>query len=96
MKTPYTYVKRASKADKKEMQDIVDSLNELAPESEEITGIVMQYSLKKIKDSYIVECHSTDGQLSDSGCFVRCSNCGAIRELFDGQIEFCTECWQDW
>jgi len=96
MNQPYSYVKRASQRDKQEMQAIIDSLNELAPESEEVTGVLMVYSLEKTRDSYIVECHSNNGLFSDSGSFVRCGKCGAIRELFDGQIEFCTECWIDW
>lgn len=91
----YSYVKRMSQPDKIEIQSIIDAHNELAPESVEITGVLGVYSLVKIKDSYIVVVDYSDGG-HDSGSLVRCDKCNAITDLWDGQIEFCPECWADW
>ena len=91
----YSYVRRASQKDKEEMQKCVNCLNELKHETEEITGITFEASLVNTGDGYIAAINYSDGGY-DSGSFVRCSKCGAIRELFDGQIEFCLECWDDW
>ena len=36
------------------------------------------------------------GERIESGSFVRCTACGGIRALFEGQGEFCADCFADW
>ena len=85
---PYTYVRRASNTDKVAMQEVVDSFNELAEANE-------NYRLGKAHDCYVLV-WAVDGEDVGGGSMVRCSKCGAIRELFEGQIEFCADCGADW
>ena len=107
-KAPYSWVKRASQADKREMEDCVASLNELAHESYDTSGFTLAYKLERCGDcwgvsAYVARIHpDAKGQVQigqkfgGSGSFVRCASCGHIRDLWDGQIEFCTDCGKDW
>ena len=91
----------------REMEDCVASLNELAHEDYDISGFMLSYKLERGGDSwgvvaYVAKIHPEAmgqvriGQRFDAGSFVRCANCGHIRDLWDGQIEFCTDCGKDW
>ena len=92
----YTYVKRLSRQGMVEAQEIVNSLNELAPESAETTGILGTYSLDRTQSGYwIVTVVFSDGG-EDTGSIVRCQKCGGLRDLWDGQFEFCLDCNEDW
>ena len=111
MKQPYTWLKRASYADHLEMRATRDSYNELAHENADIHGYTPEYRVERCGDMWglvhyvrmpILD-HKGDwfpeywpGRRLDSASFVRCATCGAVRELFEGQGEFCPECWTDW
>jgi len=87
MNAYYTYVKRASAADKQVMMEIAESHNELA----EYAQLAERYSVER--NTLIVRYE--DGSKDSTG-FVRCSKCGAIRDLWEGQIEFCDSCGVNW
>ena len=95
----YKWLKRASQADKQEMVEIIAAHNELAHESLDMTGLIGTYSLYRsdawgVKVVYKDESGNVDGQ--DSGSFVKCDNCKSVTDLWDGQIEFCPTCEEDW
>jgi hypothetical protein len=102
----YTWVKRASATEKIQMQEVVDSFNELANEHTDMPFISF-YRLERCGDSWgmveYVDVPSVEwsdyynhGQRMETISFVRCDNCGGVRELMDGQIEFCYYCDADW
>lgn len=103
----YTWVKRATAKAKADMQEIVDSYNELAHEDAEVHQYVPYYRLERTSDSWVMvayvdyavegfEDEYKHGDRRYAIGFVRCGYCGAIRELADGQGEFCIECDADW
>lgn len=103
----YTWVKRASEQDKQEMREVVDSYNELAYENADVHQYVPYYRLERGGDEWVMVCYVdyavegfedlyTHGERRYAIGFVRCGFCGHIRELADGQIEFCTTCDADW
>lgn len=96
------WIKRASRAEKEEMQAIVDAENELAHEHEDCQYIPF-YRLERGGDAwaivqYVDKSHPdfadvyTHGQRIDAGSFVRCSECGDVRDFWEGQFENCYEC----
>jgi len=104
---PYTWVKRATSKEKDLMHQVVEGMNELAYEDYDTFGYIPEYHLERCIDawvvnSYVAKVHSevagdyTIGQFLYSYSLVRCSTCGSIRELTDGQIEFCTSCGTNW
>ena len=86
----YGYVKHASAATKQAMQEVADSYTEV----EQVEGEGRRFSVAFISEcGYYLkreDCAEMDAPM------VRCSACGAVRELYEGQIEFCTECGADW
>lgn len=111
MKQPYTWLKRASRADHLEMRATAESWNELAHENADIHGYIPSYRVERTGDQWSMVTYVRmpildlmgnwfpeywPGRRLDAASFVRCSTCGHIRELFDGQGEFCPECWTDW
>ena len=106
-KAPYSWVKRATSYQMREMEDCVASLNELAHEDYDTIGFTLSYKLERSSDSwgvvaYVASIHPDAkgqvkiGQRFGAGSFARCGNCGHIRDLWDGQIEFCLDCGKDW
>jgi hypothetical protein len=87
----YSYVIRANYKVKDKMRQMIDWLNDGADESD-------TYSLVKNKRGYAVKLEHDDGvnSFTDYASVVKCNNCGGLRELFDGQIEFCYHCDEDW
>jgi hypothetical protein len=106
-KSPYTWVKRATAAERREMEDCVAALNETAHEQYDVLGYTCSYKLERGGDAwgvtaYVAKVHPevrgdvSVGERNGGGTFARCATCGHVRDLWDGQIEFCTECWTDW
>lgn len=106
-KYPYTWIKRATPREKDLMRQVVEGLNELAYEDYETLGFVLEYRLERCGDAwgaalYIARVHPDIadqyqvGQRFDGYSLVRCSTCGGVRELADGQGEFCLACDADW
>lgn len=104
---PYSFIRRASQYEKTEMLETVASLNELAYEDWQTHGYILEHRLERCGDawgvaSYIIKIHPEVAddyevdQLLYTMSLVRCSACGAVRELADGQGEFCLECGDDW
>lgn len=85
----YSFVKRINY---QKLQSLLDSLND--GEDKEVE----QFSAEKSKHGWVIVLNYNDGteQWSDRASLVRCSFCGEIRELFEGQIEFCYHCGKDW
>ncbi len=55
------------------------------------------YSLERDgKGFYGIKADFSDNSEPDRASLVRCKQCGDIRELFDGQIECCLGCNQEW
>lgn len=93
----YSYIQRASQGDKEIFQEIINSLNELAPESLETIGILSIYSLERdSKGFYGIKADFSDNSEPDRASLIRCKKCNDIRELFDGQGEHCLGCGQEW
>lgn len=88
----YSFVKRANFSTKQKMTELIASLND-----NESAG-VEKYSLESCHYGYNVVLSYDDGaeKWTDKAAVVRCSFCGEVRELFDGQIEFCYHCGKDW
>ena len=93
MAAGWVTVKRASKAEHAEMDEVIETLNEPEALGGTNEGDV-RYTLEW-HGMYVVVATWADGS-EDRGSMVRCTACGHIRELFEGQIEFCTDCGADW
>jgi len=86
------------------MEEAVECLNETAEEQLDTLGFVLEYVVERAGDSWVVRGYASwsiipdvhVGDLFETGAFVRCSRCGAIRILFDGQAKFCLTCDADW
>lgn len=86
----YSFVKKANLKTKQAMQDMIATLNETEDSGE-------HYALEFNKGGYVVVLTYKGFETwTDRAAVVRCRFCGGLRELFDGQIEFCTQCWRDW
>jgi len=98
-KSGYSWVKRASRKERIEMLEIVrETRRGLYTHGWDPTEDSF-LSARKVRtsDSWVLEIYDLrDGKRWDCASFVRCNKCGAIRELFDGQIEFCSTCDDDW
>jgi len=91
----FSWVKRASAHQKREMQEIVDAWNECAHEDIPDLGFAPEYTMEGPHGCYqFVVWYQ--GRIAERGAFVRCGDCGAIRELLSGQVECCDECGADW
>ena len=97
MALPYTWIKRATANQKREMDACVEALNEHAydPESDPPECATWRYERRRTADAWIVVLLQDD-KVIDSGSFVQCSKCGGVRDLWEGQIEFCLDCWAEW
>lgn len=73
------------------MAKLIVSLNETEDKAE-------HFSLEHCHNGYVVVLNYDDGmeKWEDRAAVVKCSFCGEVRELFDGQIEFCYHCGKDW
>jgi len=93
----YTWVKRASAEQMQEMVDEVAGDNEIHQKenADDPNWGDWVYKLERTSDSWIEAVYS-GGKRIDAGSFVRCSECGHVRALYEGQIEFCTTCWAEW
>ena len=89
----YTWVVRANARQKQEMQDVVDAWNECAHEDIPDIGFAPEYTLEHHRGYQFVVHY--EGQVAERGAFVRCE-CGAIRELLEGQVLCCDECGENW
>ena len=87
---PYTTVSRASAKEKEAMRDLVVGLNHIA----ERDGDTSRYRIEKGTTQYVIVVQTEES--TERGSLVRCASCGHIRELFEGQIEFCPECEASW
>ncbi len=97
MRQLYSYIQRASVKDKNAFEEIVASLNELAPKESETIGVSIVYSLERCTSGfYTIRIDYDDKSESERGSLVRCGFCNDIRELFDGQVEFCLNCDREW
>lgn len=96
------WIKSASGNEKDGMQTIVDAENELAHEHTDQQYIPF-YRLERCGDCwgivmYVDKPHPlfadiyTHGERIEAGSFVRCSECGDVRDFWDGQFESCYEC----
>lgn len=84
----WRWIRKATSQDKAEMQEVADTLNEL--EAKEGEG--RTYEVRRSKMYYLHCIEAPDMSYS----LVKCTTCGGIRELDQGQIEFCTTCGADW
>ena len=94
---PFTWIKRASPEEMERMLSWIESDNELAGENDDIMPKESRspvYSLRRGGDSWTVVCTWKDGS-EDIGSFVRC-RCGHIQERWEGQVEACDECGEEW
>ena len=92
----YTYVKRLSRQGMVEAQEIVNSLNELAPESAETTGILGTYSLDRTqRGNWVVTAVFSAGG-EETRATLRRRKRGGHPAPWDGQFEFCLDCNEDW
>ena len=96
------WIKSASRSEKIEMQVIVDAENEFAHEHADQQHTSF-YRLERGGDAwgiiqYVDKPHPeftdiyTHGQRIGGGSFVRCSECGDVRDLWEGQFDRCYEC----
>lgn len=87
----YSFVKKANFKTLQEIKKLVEGMN-----PDKVPG--KTYWSEKTKSGYVLVYHFEDGinSFTDRAAIVRCNHCGAIRELFDGQIEFCDTCDKDW
>ena len=86
----YSTIARASAAEKAAMNDLAAGLNHIA----EIDGSRDRYQIEKASRQYVIIVQS--GTATERGSVVRCATCGSVRELFEGQIEFCDNCEASW
>lgn len=87
MKMSYGWVKNASKQEHEEMGRIIERLNE--------EPFDFEYKKERASDCWVIGVYYK-GRRVEAGSFVRCGTCRRVRELFDGQIEFCTDCGVNW
>ena len=97
MKAPYSWIKRATEHQKAEMDACIEALNECAynPEMDPPEQATWRYERRRTSDAWIVVLLQ-DEKIIDRASFVRCTKCGGVRDLWEGQIEFCLDCWTDW
>jgi len=100
-KYAYTWVKRASWDDYADMLAEVAAENEIVAKEHSDDPHTFDWVYKVGRAgaghgaAYTIEIWQK-GERIDAGTFVRCGKCGGIRGLFEGQIEFCTDCMVDW
>ncbi len=99
---PYTWVGRASLAERIEMYEWIAADNELEMKEwkeNDPFGMYTVYELEFHKGWQVVA-HFIDPETGYQGCerggFARCNKCGHIYEIFEGQIEDCTDCGNSW
>ena len=97
----YKWVKRANWEQYADMLTVVAVENEIQQleHSDDPYTANWHYKISRAgaghDRAYTIQLWDGD-KLIEVGGFARCDKCGAIRELWEGQGEYCLECWQDW
>lgn len=97
----WAYLKRATKEQKQAMAEIAQDLTKShqkygwETQSENWVYTVERSSPNKGKFGEYTLVIREHGKILEIGAFVICKECGNIRELFDGQIPFCNDCWAE-
>ena len=86
----FTWVKRATAAEKAGMRGIVAAHNEISQKEHAGNEI---YVLERAGDAWGIGVTYLDSGMTDGGSFVRCTACGDIDDLWDGQEYGCWECF---
>ena len=90
----YSFIRRASRKEREQMAEIVASHNELLAIEGSDYGEA-RYERVHGRGYWMCVVVYEDGTRA-AGSFVRCQACGAVSDLWEGQIEGCPECEEDW